>query len=166
MLDDLLKGKMGDILMETIAPGLGVFIALAMFASPIFAVLKVMKTGVLGVRTSPSHSHCNHHRSTPGPQPTALLARDGQLRWYACSHTPLTRPPPLRHTGWVGYSLTNGDLYVFFANGPGFLVGSFLVFGTFPHAPKMVGTHKIPACQATNPSHAPTLHPHNLSNNA
>lgn len=51
MLDQLLQGKMGDILMETIAPTLGVVIALAMFASPVFAVLKVMKTGVLGVRT-------------------------------------------------------------------------------------------------------------------
>lgn len=31
-----------------------------------------------------------------------------------------------------------GDLYVFFANGPGFIVGSFLVFGTYPYAPKLV----------------------------
>ncbi len=45
-----LQGTMGDFIMETLAPGLGVFIALAMFASPVFAVLKVMKTGVLGVR--------------------------------------------------------------------------------------------------------------------
>jgi hypothetical protein len=52
MLSDVLQQlKMGDFLMEQLVPGLGVFIALAMFASPVFAVLKVMKTGLLGVRT-------------------------------------------------------------------------------------------------------------------
>lgn len=90
LLGNLLHDKkMGDFIMETLAPGLGVFIALAMFASPVFAVLKVMKTGILGVCGAWRWQHLVIGGAatdvrlitlTPtGPQPAALPPRDGQL---------------------------------------------------------------------------------------
>lgn len=98
---DLGISSFKDLLLQHLAPGAGVIVALTMFSSPIFAVLNVMK---------------QQHLGDLNPLPSLL-------GMFNCA-------------GWVGYSLTNGDLYVFFANGPGFLIGSFLVLGTYPYASK------------------------------
>lgn len=92
-------GSFQDLLLHHLAPGAGVFVALAMFCSPLFAVQNVIRTESLG---------------DLNPLP-ALLGM------FNCA-------------GWIGYSLTNGDLYVFFANGPGFLIGAYLVLGMYPFA--------------------------------
>lgn len=129
---------------ESVCPTLGAVLATIMFLAPLKQVRVISRVarGRPGM-TCTCTPCCRSWRragqrtvrdstwsSTPASSPTAwVCVWGGRLQHAPTGSTPTRSPPP--PPGWLAYSFTLKNLYVFFANLPGFLLGIFYFLSAF-----------------------------------